>query len=711
MPARRTLLKAAIGLSVAAGAQALLLPGAAASAAPGQAATDAFGLPLDHGYYDETFRPQYHFTAEKNMINDPNGLVYYDGEYHLSYQYNYFDAIHWGHAVSTDLVHWTHLPPALYPDSIGQVWSGTSAVDWSNTSGLQTGTDKVLVSAFTYNEHPSGPQSQGLAYSNDRGRTWTMHPDNPVLPNPGKKDFRDPKIFWHAPTNRWVMVLVAGDHVEFYTSPNLTQWTYRSSWGAGEGSHGGTWECPDLFEMTVDGTTTKKWILSVSLNNGSPAGGCGMQYFVGSFDGTTFHNDNPADTVLWQNYGKDYYAAITWNDLPASDGRRLMIGWVDNWQYRFDVPTTPFNGQLSLIRELRLKKFPLGLRLVQNPISEYTRLRGTPASWSKKVLRPVGANLLASTTGDSLEIIAQFKADAATATDFGIKVRTGNGQSTAIGYDRTARRMYVDRTDAGAVPVTNGAPNPDWPGRHSAPLDPVNGTVTLRIYVDRSSVEVFGNNREQISELILPDRSSLGYETYAIGGKVTLTSLTVYPLQRIWPARSTVDISGITGWSTVRGAWADTVLGKEGSSDGDGFLLGNVTAGDLTYTAALTVVGVRDGNPLPIKQEAAAGLVFRANDTVSQGYVANIDARGNSVRLFKFNGDGTATTLGMHSTPIDTNTAYRLKVTARGSALTVYLNDTQVIQATDTSFAAGNCGLNTWNSVARFDHISFTGSA
>jgi fructan beta-fructosidase len=698
----------AIGLTATAGAHALLLPGTATAAAPATAPVDTFGLPMDHGYYDETYRPQYHFTAQKNMINDPNGLVYYDGEYHLSYQYNYFDAIHWGHAVSTDLVHWTHLPPALYPDSIGQVWSGTSAVDWHNTSGLQSGSEKVLVSAFTYNQHPSGPQSQGLAYSNDRGRTWTMHPDNPVLPNPGKKDFRDPKIFWHAPTARWVMILVAGDHVEFYTSPNLTQWTYRDSWGAEHGAHGGSWECPDLFEINVDGTTVKKWILSVSINDGSPAGGCGMQYFVGHFDGTTFHNDNPADTVLWQNYGKDYYAAITWNDLPASDGRRLMIGWVDNWQYRFDVPTTPFNGQLSLIRELRLKRFREGLRLVQNPISEYTELRGTPACWSQQVLRPSGPNLLAGTEGDQVEIIAQFRADSATATEFGVNVRTGNGQSTAIGYDRTTRRMYVDRTNSGAVPTTNGSPNPNWPGRHSAPLKPVNGMVTLRIYVDRSSVEVFGNEREQISELILPDRDSLGYETYAIGGKVTLTSLTVYPLRRIWPTKSTVQVSGISGWSTVRGAWADTLAGKEGSADGDGFLLGDVTGTDLTLSADLTVVGVRDGNPQPIKQEAAAGLVFRADATVSRGYVANIDARGDSVRLFKFNGDGTATTLGMCSTPIATNTAYHLKVTARGSTLTVHLDGTQVIEAVDNSFSSGGCGLNVWNSVSLFNCISLT---
>ncbi|HEY5833958.1 glycoside hydrolase family 32 protein [Streptomyces sp.] len=712
-PTRRSLIKAAVGVSLAAGASALGLPrpaaalSAAGSSTLAQSFTNPFVLPPDDGYYDETYRPQFHFSAEKNKINDPNGLVYYGGEYHLSYQYNLFQAVHWGHAVSTDLVHWTHLPPALLPDAIGQIWSGSSAVDWNNTSGLQTGSEKVLVSVFTYSEHVGHAQSQGLAYSNDRGRTWTMYAGNPVLPNPGKPDFRDPKLFWHAPTGRWIMVLTGGDHLDFYTSPNLKQWTYARSWGAGIGAHGGAWECPDLFEITVDGTTTKKWVLSVSVTSGAPAGGGGMQYFTGRFDGTTFVNDNPPGTVLWQDYGKDYYAGVTWNDIPATDGRRLMIAWADNWQYRDDSPTAPFNGQLSLIRELRLKKYPEGLRLVQNPVAQYTALRGTAQSWQNQTISPTTANLLSGVQGDRLEIVAEFAVNTATATDFGIKVRTGATQSTSVGYDRTAARMYVDRTQSGLVPnPTGNQPNANWPNRASAPLTAVNGTVKLRMFVDRSLVELFGNDREQITERILPDRGSLGLQTYAVGGQVKLTSLTAYQLGSTWPATSPVTSTGVSAWTTVRGAWADTIAGIQGSADDDGFLLSDRTGSDLSLSADITVMGVLPGNPVPIQQEAVGALMIRADATATRGYVANIDAANDSVRLFRFNGDGTATTLGQYATPIATNTAYNLRITASGSSIQVYLGGVRVIDAVDTVFRGGYCGLNVWNAATLFKNIA-----
>ena len=205
------------------------------------------GRGVEIQWMNEDFRPAYHYTAEKNMINDPNGLVYLDGEFHLFHQYNNHEVVHWGHAVSVDLVHWKHLPPAISPDALGQIYSGTAVVDTLNTAGLGTGQGPVLVALFTYADHHDGTQSQGLAYSNDRGRTWDKHPGNPVIPNPGRKDFRDPKVFWHEPTDHWTMVLAAGDHVRFYRSPDLIAWHLTGEWGHHDGAHGGVWECPDLF--------------------------------------------------------------------------------------------------------------------------------------------------------------------------------------------------------------------------------------------------------------------------------------------------------------------------------------------------------------------------------------------------------------------------------------------------------------------------------
>jgi len=671
----------------------------------------------DLGYMDETYRPQFHYTAEKNMINDPNGLVYYNGVWHMYHQYNIFDAVHWGHSTSTDLIHWTPQQPALAPDSIGAIFSGSTVVDTNNTSGFQTGTEKVLVAVFTYGEHNGGPQSQGIAYSNDGGYTWTMYSDNPVIPNPGQNDFRDPKVFWHAPTNKWVMVVVAGNHVEFWTSSNLKTWNKAGNWGATEaGCHGGNWETPDLFELPVDGdTANKKWVLSVGVQGGTPNGGFGSAYFVGSFDGTQFTNDNGPSTCLWQNYGKDYYAGVTWNNVPDSDGRRLMIAWADSWEYRFDPPTTPFNGQLSLIKELKLKTFPEGVRLVKSPIVEYQNLRGSELSWTNQTISP-NTNLLSGVSGDKLEIIAEFQASTATATEFGIKVRKGVSDATVVGYDKSQSEMFVDRTDAGMIPNPSGSePNANWAGKHEAPLAQVNGKVTLRIFVDRSSVEVLGNDREWISDLIMPDRNSLGLETYAVGGNVTLNSLKVYPMDRIWNTSSPFTTTNLSGWTTVQGEWGDTINGKEGSSDNDGFIITSQTGSDFTYSADIKIKGVHPGGavvyPKPIKKEAVGGIVFRTNESVSEGYSAFIDARTDTLNLIKYNGNGTTTKLGTYSTVINTNTAYNVKAVTNGSNIKVYLNNTIRIDVNDSTCRSGIFGLNVQDAVANFTQVNYTNTA
>ncbi|MEM6526168.1 MAG: glycoside hydrolase family 32 protein [Bacteroidota bacterium] len=295
--------------------------------------------------YKELFRPQFHFSPDSMWMNDPNGMVYYDGEYHLFYQYypdsTVWGPMHWGHAVSADMLHWEHLPIALYPDSLGYIFSGSVVVDHKNTSGFGNNGKPPLVAIFTHHDidgERAGTndfQYQSIAYSNDKGRTWLKYKDNPVVPNLGIRDFRDPKVIWHEQTQRWVMVLAAYDKVQIYTSPDLKNWEYQSDFGIPGDDR--LWECPDLFPMTVSGTGQEKWALIVSIQKKAPNGGTATSYFIGDFDGKTFVADNKKQK--WLDYGTDNYAMITWSDIPESDGRRLAIGWMSNWDYAQVVPT------------------------------------------------------------------------------------------------------------------------------------------------------------------------------------------------------------------------------------------------------------------------------------------------------------------------------------------------------------------------------------
>jgi fructan beta-fructosidase len=651
--------------------------------------------PLDPAYMDEPFRPQYHYTAEKNMINDPNGLVWYDGEYHLFHQYNLHDAIHWGHAVSTDLVHWTHLPPAIFPDRIGQIYSGTAVVDTANTSGFQEGKEAVMVAAFTYAEH-QGPQSQGIAYSNDRGRTWTMYQGNPVVPNPGKADFRDPKILWHEPTGQWVMVLTAGTHLDFYTSPDLKTWTFRSEWGRLDGSHGGEWECPDLFELPVEGSDETRWVLSVSIGRGAPAGGSGMQYFVGHFDGVKFRNSNNPELALWQNYGQDYYAGITWSNVPPADGRRLMIAWADNWMYRFDVPTTPFNGQLSLVHQLTLQTFPEGIRLVHSPVAEQDLLRGSGCTLENLTV-PEGRSALPGPHGVCLEIIAEFDLAATSAHIFGIDVRTGSNQLTRIGFDAITQEAFVDRHLSGAKPSMY------WIGRNSVPFQPTADTLTLRIYLDRSSVEVFVDGREVISTLILPEPASTGTGTYAEGGTALLKSLQVYPVKRIWPQAPATTQSPAIPWSTLSGEWAQTGTGRQGSSRTTGMCL-HADGNSAAIEATLTIIGARDGNPQPILGQHAAGLVVHADHQAGTGYAAVINARDSVLELLKVHSPDSTELLACARIDVTVNEPVHLELTTTGTRITATTKNI-TITAQDAGFAKGRSGLYVHDAEALFTAI------
>ncbi|MEP7344519.1 MAG: glycoside hydrolase family 32 protein, partial [Gemmatimonadaceae bacterium] len=323
----------------------------------------------------EPFRPQFHFTPERNWMNDPNGMVFYEGEWHLFYQYNPYGNtwghMSWGHAVSRDLMQWQHLPVALAEEDGIMIFSGSAVVDWKNTSGFGINGKPPIVAVYT--GHREGRQDQRIAFSNDRGRTWTKAPGGPVL-DVGMADFRDPKVFWHAPTSRWVMTVALSKEkkLRFYTSPDLKQWKQAGEFGPA-GATGGLWECPDLFPLKVEGGGTK-WVLIVNINPGGPVGGSGTQYFVGEFDGARFVSDADAKDVRWADYGADFYAGVSWSDVPESDGRRVWLGWMSNWSYAQEVPTSPWRSAMTVPRELTLRRTPDGLRLVQKPVVELESL-------------------------------------------------------------------------------------------------------------------------------------------------------------------------------------------------------------------------------------------------------------------------------------------------------------------------------------------------
>ena len=294
------------------------------------------------------WRPVYHFAPQWGWMNDPNGMVYKDGEYHLFYQYNPYGSrwgnMNWGHAISRDLVSWEHMPVAISPDGLGTIFSGSAVVDKDNTAGFGA---NAIVAFYT---QASARQMQSIAYSTDNGRTFKKYAGNPVLTGE-VADFRDPKVSWHEGTHKWILTLAVGQEIRFYSSPNLKDWTYESNFGEGQGNHGGVWECPDLFELPVAGTSQKKWVLIVNINPGGPFGGSATQYFVGSFDGHKFVNESPKATK-WMDFGKDHYATVTWSNAPQN--RVIALAWMSNWQYANEVPTMQYRSSNSVPRDLRL---------------------------------------------------------------------------------------------------------------------------------------------------------------------------------------------------------------------------------------------------------------------------------------------------------------------------------------------------------------------
>lgn len=436
--------------------------------------------------YQETYRPAYHFSPPHGWTNDPNGMVWLDGEYHLFYQHNPYGSMwanmHWGHAVSTDLVHWQHLPVALAPDALGSIFSGSAVVDTDNTAGFG---HNALVAIYT---SAGERQTQSIAYSLDKGRTFTKYAGNPVLTDAEIADFRDPKVFWHAESKRWIMSLATSQTITFYGSENLKEWSRLSEFGQGIGAHGGVWECPDLFALTTpDGRT--KWVLLVSINPGGPNGGSATQYFIGSFNGTTFVPD-ALPYPLWIDYGRDNYAGVTWDNAPQ--GNRIFMGWMSNWDYTNDAPSLNFRNGMTLPRTLSIGHNGRHPVLVSTPLPATEQLRTETVTFATQRIETNEAaieRLLENNTG-AFEL--EMNIVPGGTSIFGFGFTNTKGDYLNFTFDHELGKLMLDRREAG---ITNF--NETFASVQEAPLVR-KSEYAVRVFFDKASVELFLNNGELV---------------------------------------------------------------------------------------------------------------------------------------------------------------------------------------------------------------------
>lgn len=472
----------------------------------------------------ESFRPIYHHTPAYGWMNDPNGMFYKDGVYHLYFQYNPYGAVwgnmHWGHSTSTDLMHWKFEGCAIVPDAWGAIFSGSCVVDHENTAGF--GKEAVVAFYTSAKSTPWGDiQMQSMAYSLDNGKTFTKYEGNPILTS-SEKDFRDPKVFWYAPGKHWVMILAVGQHMEIYSSVNLKEWKKESEFGAMQGAHGGVWECPDLVEIPVEGTREKKWVLICNLNPGGPFGGSAAQYFVGSFDGKKFVNESPTQTK-WMDWGKDNYATVTWNNAP--DGRCIALGWMSNWQYANNVPTRQYRSANTLARDLTLYREGQELYLKSTPSSEVKKARGKKVSIpSFKVSeKHEMVNLFEEKQGAyEVEIVIQN----AGASKIAFCLLNDKGEKVSMYYDLNRKQFVMDRSESGKVDFSK-----DFPAVTVAPVN-VDKELTLRLFVDRSSIEAFGEDGKFVmTNLVFPSQPYVKMCFEADKNGYAVKSLNVYKLQ------------------------------------------------------------------------------------------------------------------------------------------------------------------------------------
>jgi fructan beta-fructosidase len=473
--------------------------------------------------YNQPYRPQIHFSPHAKWMNDPNGMVYYNGIYHLFFQYypdsTIWGPMHWGHATSKDLVRWEQQPIALYPDSLGYIFSGSAVVDSNNTSGFGKDGKIPLVAIFTHHD-PKGEkegsktfQNQSIAYSLDEGKTWTKYAGNPVLKNPGIKDFRDPKVSWYEPGKKWIMTLATLDRITFYSSKDLKNWTKESEFGETFGAHGGVWECPDLFSLDYNGE--KIWILLVSINPGGPNRGSATQYFTGNFDGTIF---TPFQTdARWIDYGADDYAGVTFSN---TGNRKIFIGWMNNWLYANHVPTIEWRGATTIPRELHLQKIDDKYYLTSQPVKELEGIQNDPILLQ---------NFLASDYSISVKPTPfQISLSTDTITSYNIILSNEAGEKLDIAFEKFTNEYFITRRQAG-----NSSFDPTFPSLHKAPrlTRTINSNITL--VVDRASIELFADNGLTVmTDICFPSQPWTKVSFLSEG--MIVKELKYIPLKSIW---------------------------------------------------------------------------------------------------------------------------------------------------------------------------------
>ncbi len=476
----------------------------------------------------EKFRPAYHHTPIYGWMNDPNGMFYKDGVWHLCYQWNPYGSkwqnLSWGHSTSPDLIHWTRMEDAVIePDGLGMIFSGSSAIDKENSAGF--GKD-AIVAMYT---SAAASQIQSLAWSDDDGMTFNKYPGNPVLTL--DSEARDPNMFWNPDTKEWTLVLAhALDHeMLIFTSPDMKEWTLQSRFGRGLGAQDGVWECPDLFELPVEGTDEKKWVLLCNLNPGGPFGGSATQYFVGDFDGKTFVSDTDASgnvPTKWLDFGKDHYATVSFSDAP--DNRRTVIGWMSNWQYAPEVPTMQFRSANTLPREIGLFRGADGeiyASSTPSPELEALRDRLTLDVKSKKIgQKPVSFRLPSENDG-VCEILADV--NPGNAAKVNLELSNSKGEKVEMIYDVNARTLSFDRRESGIVDFSQ-----DFPAVTVSPTFGDGKKISLRIFIDRSSIEVFGDNgRFVMTNLVFPNEPYSSLSIKSENGTAKLSGLRIYSIK------------------------------------------------------------------------------------------------------------------------------------------------------------------------------------
>ncbi len=421
----------------------------------------------------ERFRPVYHHTPLYGWMNDPNGMFYKDGVWHLYYQYNPYGSqwenMTWGHSTSRDLIHWKAEPLAIESDWLGAIFSGSCI-----TKG-----DDIVAFYTSAGQH----QTQSMAVSNDGGRSFTKYDGNPIITS-DKPDFRDPNLFWHEPTQRWIMILAVGQEMQIFSSADLKDWKYESSFGKDYGNHGGVWECPDLFKID------NKWVLICNINPGGPFGGSATQYFVGQFDGHKFTCESMPKVTKWMDYGKDHYATVSFYNAP--DKRRVVLAWMSNWQYANQVPTMQFRSANSIPRDLGLFQYGEETYLSVIPSKEMLAIRGA------KIKKPT----------EACEIVVDAKGQTE------IVLSNDKGEQVVMKYDAAKQTFTMDRTKSGDVSFSEAFP--------CETVAPTHGVLKqLRIYIDRCSIEAFdADGKMAMTNLVFPSEP---YNNIKVkGGKATV---------------------------------------------------------------------------------------------------------------------------------------------------------------------------------------------